>query len=917
MKVYVLEAANEDRNFLQQQLCADPNWQPEMWLSASGLEGLEKCVSAPPDCLLLGTRLGDMSGLEFLRRFRAEHSLGFPVLLLVHPEELPEVPKALLLGAQQHLVKPRCTPLLLRHWMEHAVELHGIQKQLQQEKLVLRRFQSSSGYNLQRLQAFFEQSVIAKAEVALDGCITMVNSAFSKLLGISAEEAQLSELSKFRQGREPHKLNSGSQECCYQRTDGNMVWVLETVSEIRTEAGEPDCFLITLKDVSERRRNEELALSVADGVAVQAAMHRQREALEDAQRLAQLGSWSWEIATGVVSWSPELYRLAGHDPTQPALSYEQQSLIYPGENWTRLQQAVGEAVQYGKSYELELELHSLDGRKGWAIARGAADYDANGQITGLHGTLQDVTARRAIEDALREALEKAEEAARSKSEFLATMSHEIRTPMNGVVGMTALLLETDLNPEQRNYLETVRSSGEALLALINDILDFSKIEAGKMILERAAFDLRVVVEEAIDVVAEMAAQKQIQLQFLVSNELPTLWIGDPLRLRQVLLNLLSNAIKFTPEGSVSLVVDWDPLGDESEPARLRFQVTDTGIGISEEGQSRLFQSFSQVDSSTTRRFGGSGLGLSIASRLVAMMNGKIGVESVPGQGSCFWFTAQLEASSDPAASPRPEAFLQGKRMLLAFSDALSLLVASQQVESLGLTAIALTQLALLRNVGGVDAALIDCDLPVDLRELSRSIRQEPGNTELPLIFLGTGLDARARQAMEGIDNATYLSKPLRVKQLVQMLGRLDRSIAEPTRPKPAGQKGGRVLLAEDNRTNQKVASLMLARLGYEVEIADNGLLALAALQRSHFDLVLMDCQMPELDGFSAAAEIRRWESDLPAKGHLPIVALTANALSGDRERCLAAGMDDYLVKPLELAKLQSALEHWLPVSSGA
>jgi two-component system, sensor histidine kinase and response regulator len=386
----------------------------------------------------------------------------------------------------------------------------------------------------------------------------------------------------------------------------------------------------------------------------------------------------------------------------------------------------------------------------------------------------------------------------------------------------------------------------------------------------------------------------------------------------VLLNLLSNAIKFTAQGSVSLVVDWDPVISENPgtPGLLRFQVTDTGIGISEEGQSRLFQSFSQVDSSTTRRFGGSGLGLSIASRLVALMSGQIGVESVPGQGSTFWFTAQLEAGSSSEPKAHANAGLEGKRILLAFPEALSLLVASQQAESVGLIPVALTQFDPLPVLSPVDTALLDCDLPIDLQQLSSSIRAQVGQPELPVIFLGNGLDARERQGIAGIENSMYLSKPLRVKQLLQLLAGFSFAVDGVKRPAQVSRPNGRVLLAEDNRTNQKVASLMLARLGCEVEIAENGLVALAAVQRRSFDLVLMDCQMPELDGFSAAKAIRQWEAESNAPGHLPIVALTANALSGDRERCLQAGMDDYLAKPLELAKLQAALQRWLAAPVG-
>lgn len=802
-----------------------------------------------------------------------------------------------------------------------------------QQQTALQRIQASPAFNSQRLLAFFEQSALGKAELDLNGCITVVNRSFSRLLGWDPEEiVGLNLLSFLRASYADQPLGAcGAIEKQYVRKDGSCVWLIETVTEICDDSGEVQCYLLSLQDISQRKEAEELTRKVAESAAVQAALKRQSEQLEDAQRLAQLGSWSWDIASGQVLWSPELYRLVGHDPSLPALAYEEQSKIYQGEGWGRLQAAVTEAVIHGTPYELELELTSLAGRKAWAIARGVADRDEQGTIIGLHGTLQDVSARRVIEDALRHALDKAEAAAKSKSEFLATMSHEIRTPMNGVVGMTALLLETELNPEQRNYLETIRSSGEALLALINDILDFSKIEAGKLILERAAFELRAVVEEAIDVVAEMAAQKGLQLQFLLSNELPSIWIGDSLRLRQILLNLLSNAIKFTNRGSVSLVVDWAPghkLGAEIEGGALdplRFSVTDTGIGINEAQQQSLFQSFSQVDSSTTRKYGGTGLGLSIAQRLVKMMEGEIGVESEAGQGSTFWFTAKIEASASDLPSSQVDRALQGKRVLLACSDALSLLLATQQIEALGMEPVPLTTFEKLKNLSSyepersapswsVDVALIDCGLPFEAAELSQQLRRQSGNSSLPLVFLGNGLDQRQRLPLAELEPATYLAKPLRLKQLLPLLAAFFASPLPQQRQAPPDPRTGRILLAEDNRTNQKVASVMLRRLGYSIELAENGLKAVEAVRNGSYDLVLMDCQMPEMDGFQAAASIRNWEVESSAepKVHIPIVALTANALSGDRERCLAAGMDDYLSKPLDLTKLDETLRRWLP-----
>jgi two-component system sensor histidine kinase/response regulator len=666
-------------------------------------------------------------------------------------------------------------------------------------------------------------------------------------------------------------------------------------------------FTVFLRDVTERKRASD---------ALEQERLQFRQVIANAPVAMALLDRNLRYLTHSNQWLKD-YGLEGRSII--GLSHYE---VFPGtsEEWraVHLRALAGEVVS-----KAEDQIEQPDGTKVYVRWVVQPWYTADRQIGGIviaTDNLNELVAAR----------EAALETARIKSGFLATMSHEIRTPINGVIGMSGLLLETDLSHEQKEFARAVRASAEALLTIVNDILDFSKVEAGKLELEMLDFELRDIVEGVTELLAESVDQKGLELACLVDRDVPELLCGDPGRLRQVMTNLLGNAIKFTEHGEVVVRVSVDQSTDDA--VVIRVTVKDTGIGVEPEALDRLFKAFSQADGTMTRKYGGTGLGLAISKQLTELMGGEIGVDSEPGKGSSFWFTARLGKVAQSEKRDAPSNDLEGLRALIVDDSAAIRATLAQKLSWIGMRSTSAADgpraLELLRGaaMGGepFDLAILDLQMPgMDGLELARIVKADPVLSSLPLVML-TGFSERshADEAKE-VGIASYLIKPTKQSQLQHCLSAVmaKHRASVGLRPGPSSTvhdeqlfqtveapQRARVLVAEDNVVNQRVALRTLERLGYGAEAVANGLEVLEALERIPYDLVLMDCQMPEMDGFAATAEIRRLEGN---QRHTPIIAMTANAMEGDRERCLAVGMDDYVAKPVKPETLDAVLKQWL------
>jgi two-component system, sensor histidine kinase and response regulator len=580
-------------------------------------------------------------------------------------------------------------------------------------------------------------------------------------------------------------------------------------------------------------------------------------------------------------------------------------------------------------FSKEEECRDLTGNTIWLLTTKVPLFDEKGEVSGLAGIGRDITSRKKVEKEWQRAKEAAEAASRAKSEFLANMSHEIRTPLNGIIGMTDLALDTPITSEQREYLDTVKLSAESLLTVINDILDYSKVEAGKLDLEFRDFNLRECLEDALKTVALRAHEKGLELLCNIAPASPEFVCGDSARLRQVLLNLLGNAIKFTHQGQVQLEVA--PESSDDEMHRLHFIVSDTGIGIAQEKQGLIFQPFSQADSSTTRKYGGTGLGLTICARLVELMGGRIWLDSELGSGSRFHFVVSVKRSH-AVAQPFPSVSiesLRGVRVLVVDDNATNLRILQEMLSRWGmqpsLARSGEEALAVLKQSSPFRLLLSDVHMPnMDGFMLIERVREEFASTPMSIVMLTSAHQQGHAERCQALEVAGYLLKPIRQSELRETLARVlgtqrghVGSSDAPIAPKPgAAVHPLSILVAEDNQVNQRLIRRLLEKRGHNAKIACNGLEAIELYQRESFDLALMDVQMPEMDGMTATTKIRELEQANGNSRHLPIVALTAHAMKGDQERFLAAGMDGYLSKPLQPAQLDKVLSAYASTRKG-
>jgi two-component system sensor histidine kinase/response regulator len=575
----------------------------------------------------------------------------------------------------------------------------------------------------------------------------------------------------------------------------------------------------------------------------------------------------------------------------------------------------------------EHEVMRQDGSRFWARLS-AQSIDPTRPMDGYFGMVQDITAEHEALEALRRAKVMAEEAARAKSDFLANMSHEIRTPMNAIMGMTHLVLRTPLTPQQLDQVQKIQSSSQHLLGIINDILDFSKIEADKLQIEQVEFDLEQVLGNTLDLFADKAAAKDLELVLELAPEVPTWLVGDPLRLGQVLINFTNNAVKFTEHGTIEIQVLLQ--SEQDNAVALRFEVHDTGIGMTAEQQERLFQSFQQADSSTTRKYGGTGLGLAISRRLAELMGGEVGVQSTPGRGSVFWFTVRLGRDSGQSARASVQSGLRGRRMLVVDDNESARAAIASMLAGMGLAVeavesgpLALAELERADQAGqAYDIIFLDWKMPgMDGLAVAREIGLLPLRSR-PLVLMVTAHEREALlEAAGGLEFGAVLEKPVTPSHLLDTVMRLLRPdvAAAPVRGEPGltgpgrlALRGLRALLVEDNEINQEVGLALLQEMGLEVDLAADGAAALERVQQQCYDVVLMDMQMPVMDGLTATREIRK----LPRLADMPILAMTANAMAGDRERCLAAGMQDHIAKPIDPQDLKAKLLKWAGRAGG-
>ncbi|HXU19157.1 MAG TPA: response regulator [Verrucomicrobiae bacterium] len=811
-----------------------------------------------------------------------------------------------------------------------------------------RTSQLRAAYN--RLESVINAAKLTSIiSIDLQGIITVFNSGAERMLGYSASEmvgkqspvifhlpSEIEERARSlsEQFGRPVKgveifvglAREGEyeeREWTYVRKDGGRLIVSIVVTAVQDAKGEITGYLGVAQDVTERREAESRLLLLTERLSL-------------ATDVAALGVWEWDVANNGMAWDTTMVQIYGF-PLDPANPYKQwSSAVYP-DDLPAAEGALKKVMDTKGRASVEFRIIRPDGAIRYLAAAEGVVLDENGNVSRIIGINIDITDRKQAETDLQRAKEGAEAANRAKSEFLANMSHEIRTPMNGIMGMTDLVLDSELNEEQREYLATVKTSADSLLTVINDILDFSKIEAGKIDIESLNFNLHDTLETTLKTLALRAHEKGLELVCEIAPEVPEAVRGDAARLRQVVVNLLGNAIKFTQSGEVSLNVHLE--SREKDECMLHFTVSDTGIGIPSEKLKVIFDPFSQADTSTTRHYGGTGLGLTISTRLIEKMGGIVWVESEVGRGTQFHFTIRLGAIDGTGiaiGTIAPPEILHGVKVLVVDDNKTNRRILEGMLKrwEMKSTSVAGGEEALAQLSAAWEVKqpfgliLMDMHMPqMDGFGLVERIRGRPELSTATIMMLTSAGHRGDGQRCKELGVSAYLLKPIRQSELreaiARVLGAREQTGAIPLITRyslaDAREPGAslQILVAEDNAVNQLLVRRMLEKRGHRVSVVNNGREVLKAIENESYDLVLMDVQMPEMDGIEATLAIREKEKEQDNQSHQAIVALTAHAMKGDQERCQAAGMDDYLTKPIRPQELDKLLERYAAAKMNA